>query len=73
MASATALPPEEPPGIRSGSHGLRQGAKCGLLDVMPQANSCVSVLPTTIAPASRARWTAYASAFGTWPLKILEP
>ena len=47
------------PGSRSGSHGLRHGGKCGLLDVMPQANSCVSVLPTTIAPAALARLTAY--------------
>ena len=54
--------------MRSGSHGLQQGGKCGLLDVMPHANSCVSVLPTTIAPAARARLTACASACGTWPL-----
>src|SRR3954454_1029075 len=73
VATATALPPEEPPGMRPGSHGLRHGGKCGLLDVIPQANSCVRVLPTTIAPASRARLTAWASALGTWPLKIREP
>src|SRR3954470_13284774 len=73
VASATALPPLEPPGTRSGSHGFRHGGKCGLLEVIPQANSCVSVLPTTIAPASRARRTAGASALGTWPLKMLDP
>src|SRR5688500_12751986 len=46
-ATAAALPPEEPPGVRSGFHGLR---------VIPQAPSVVAhspisgnrVLPTTI-------------------------
>ena len=57
----------DPPGTRSGSYGLRHGGKCGLTLVMPHANSCVSVLPTTIAPASRARSHRRASAFGTWP------
>src|SRR3954451_13720543 len=73
VASATAEPPLEPPGTRSGSYGLRHGGKCGLTLVMPQANSWVSVLPTTIAPASLALRTAAASAAGTWPAKILEP
>ena len=73
VASATAEPPLEPPGTRFGSHGLRHGGKCGLTLVMPHANSCVSVLPTTIAPASRARRTAAASARGTWPPKMREP
>jgi hypothetical protein len=71
--SATAEPPLEPPGTRSGSCGFRHGGKCALTEVMPQANSCVSVLPTTIAPASRARATTHASAFGTCPEKMLDP
>ncbi len=49
-----AEPPLLPPGTRSGSCGFRHGGKCGFTLVMPHANSCVSVLPTTIAPASRA-------------------
>ena len=73
VASATPEPPLDPPGTRVGSHGLRQVSKCGLVEVMPHANSCVSVLPITIAPASLARRTASASALGTWPPKILEP
>ena len=66
VASATAEPPLEPPGTRAGSCGFRHGGKCGLTLVMPHANSCVSVLPTTIAPASFARRTNSASASGTW-------
>ena len=54
-ASATAEPPLEPPDIRLGAHGLRLEPMSGLTDVIPQANSCVCVLPTRIAPAARAR------------------
>ncbi len=73
VASATAEPPLMPPGTRSGSYGFRHGAKCGLIVVIPHANSCVSVLPTTIAPASLARLTAHASRAGTCPSKIRLP
>ena len=38
-ATAAALPPEEPPGLRSVSHGLRTAPKCGLALVVPKANS----------------------------------
>ena len=40
---------------------------------MPQANSCVSVLPTTIAPACLARRTAYASALRDVALEDARP
>ena len=60
MATAIALPPLEPPGIRVGSCGLRA---CGL--VTPSANSCVEVLPRITAPAARHRSTASASSAGT--------
>ena len=72
-ASATAEPPLLPPATRSGSCGFRHGGKCGFTLVMPHANSCVSVLPTTIAPAARAFATTTASAVGTCPEKMLEP
>ena len=61
-ATAAADPPLEPPGVRSGSHGLR---------VTPQVTDSVNghspssgifVLPTTIAPAARSRRTTSASA-----------
>src|SRR5918993_4266288 len=46
-ATAAAEPPELPPGIRLGFHGLRAG---GL--IVPAANSCVVVFPTITAPPS---------------------
>src|SRR5919197_5093348 len=63
-ASATADPPLDPPEIRFGDQGFRGVPMRGLTDVMPQANSCVEVLPTRIPPASRVRRTAAASVAG---------
>ena len=45
-ATAAPEPALEPPGVRSRSQGLRVGGM-----FWPYANSCVTVLPTTIAPA----------------------
>ena len=53
-------PPEEPPGMRSSSPGLRA---CSV--VTPSANSCVAALPAMIAPASYSRATAVAAALAT--------
>ncbi len=39
VATATAEPPEEPPGVRLSSHGFRQDPKCGFADVTPKAIS----------------------------------
>ena len=72
-ASAAAEPPLEPPATRSGSRGLRTVPRCSLIELKPHANSCVAVLPSTIAPASRTRRTASASASGTCSRKIPEP
>ena len=36
---AAALPPLDPPGMRSSAHGLRAGPKCGLSVVTPNAHS----------------------------------
>jgi hypothetical protein len=47
-ATAAPEPPEEPPGIRPVSHGLRLSGV-----TMPKANSWVCVLPRTTAPAAR--------------------
>ena len=49
-ASLAADPPLDPPGMREWSHGLRVGGV-----TVPQAYSCVRVLPTRIAPAARSR------------------
>ncbi len=51
-ATAAAEPPELPPGIRLGFHGLRAG---GL--IVPAANSCVVVFPRITAPPSIKVWT----------------
>src|ERR671934_925944 len=55
VATATAEPALEPPGVRVGSQGLRVGA--GSFN----ASSVQAVLPTTTAPAWRSRATAGAS------------
>src|SRR5229473_1077126 len=56
-ANAAELPPEEPPGVRSGFHGLRVLPKSRFFVNGVKPNSGVLVLPTTIAPAARNRPT----------------
>ena len=56
-ATAAAEPPEEPPGVRPWSHGLRvapvwRGSVVGRIP-----NSGMFVMPTTTKPASRRRRT----------------
>src|SRR5919107_5928099 len=60
-ATATAEPPDEPPGTRSGAIGFFVGpyALCSVDE--PIANSSMFVLPNGIAPASRRRFTTVAS------------
>ena len=60
-ASAAAEPPLEPPGERSGFHGLRLAPNTLLSVNAVQPNAGVFVLPTTIAPAARKRATIVAS------------
>ena len=60
-ATAAAEPLDDPPGVCSG--------RCGFL-VAPgvrKANSVVTVLPRTSAPASRSAATAALSRAGWWP------
>ena len=54
-ATAAAAPPEEPPGVRSRSHGLRVGPKmrASLTGRIPYSGSVV--VPTITNPASRRR------------------
>src|SRR5215218_10981364 len=72
-ATAAALPPPEPPGIRSRSHGLwvLPNAECSVLE--PIANSSMLVLPRIGSPASRRRVVMVASYGGTHPSRIREP
>src|SRR5918994_2633736 len=68
-ATAAADPPELPPGIRPGFHGLRAG---GLM--VPAANSWVVVLPRITAPPSMKVCTdqAFATA-GATSSRAAEP
>ena len=59
-ATAAALPPEDPPGTRPGSHGLRAGPYPEFSFDDPIANSSMLVLPSTRAPALRRPRTAVA-------------
>ena len=56
-ATAAAAPPEDPPGVRSRSHGLRTGPKRRGSDTGRMPNSGMFVLPTITKPASRRRRT----------------
>jgi hypothetical protein len=60
-ATAAAAPPDEPPGVRSRSHGLRVGPlrRDSVLGRIPYSGS--AVLPTITKPASRRRRTKDAS------------
>ena len=55
LATAAAEPPEEPPGVRSRSHGLRVGPKmrASLTGRMPYSGSVVVPTMTNPAPFSR--------------------
>ena len=60
-ATAAAAPPDEPPGTRSTSHGLRVVKKPECSVDEPIANSSMLTLPRTTAPASMSRATTVAS------------
>ncbi len=60
-ATAAALPPEEPPGTRVVSHGLRTGPKAEFSLEEPIANSSWLVLPSSVVPAAASCLTTVAS------------
>ena len=60
-ATAAAEPPDEPPGTRSGSWGLRVAPNADVSVEDPMANSSMLVLPITTAPVSASRVTTVAS------------
>ena len=60
-ATAAAVPPDDPPGVLAGFHGLRVMPVSGELVSALQPNSGVVVLPRITAPASRRRAVAGAS------------
>src|SRR3546814_1747681 len=57
-ATAAAVPPDDPPGVRLGSHGLRVMPHARVLVKLRVPNSGAAVLPIGTAPAARnrARW-----------------
>ena len=61
LATATALPLLDPPGILEGSHGFTGVPQCGFTPVGWMPNSCMLVLANTTAPAARRRWISGAS------------
>ena len=66
-ATAAADPLEEPPGVCAELCGLRA------LPGLRKANSVVTVLPRTIAPAARSMETTVASREGVRPAYSTEP
>src|SRR3977135_321371 len=70
--TAAALPPDEPPGTRVRSHGLRTGPKPEFSLEEPIANSSWLVLPSSGAPASASFVTTVAGYGGREPCRILD-
>ncbi len=60
-ATAAAEPPDEPPGTRDRSHGLRDGPYAEFSVEEPIANSSMFVLPSSTTPAWRSRRVTVAS------------
>src|SRR6478672_10824934 len=59
-ATAAADPPEDPPGVRCRSHGLRAGPQASGSVIPLAPNSGRLVLPKITSPASSQRWTTVA-------------
>src|SRR5256885_16269619 len=72
-ATAAADPPEEPPGMRSVSHGLRVAPKAEFSVELPMANSSIFSRPKMIAPAALSFSITVASYGDTKFFRIFEP
>ena len=72
-ATATADPPDEPPGTRSAHQGFFTAPKAEFSFELPIANSSRFVLPTMTAPCASSRSTTVAEYAGTYPSRIREP
>src|ERR1700682_950898 len=72
-ATAAALPPEEPPGTRSRSHGLRTGPNAEFSFEEPIANSSWLVFPSRLVPAPAKRETTVAVYGGSYPSRMRDP
>jgi len=72
-ATAAAVPPEEPPGIRDRSHGLRVGPKYDVSVEEPMANSSMLCFPRSTAPEARIFSVTVASYGGSKSARIRLP
>src|ERR1700747_2725671 len=72
-ASAAALPPPDPPGTRSTSHGLKVGPYAEFSVELPIANSSMFVLPRIGIPAARSLTVTVASYGERQPSRIRDP
>src|SRR5882757_11240769 len=72
-AIAAAVPPLEPPGLRSSAYGLRVAPNNEPTVVIPRANSCMLDFAIMIAPAARSFLTGIESLGGTHPVNESEP
>ena len=69
-ATAAPAPPDDPPGVRSGSHGLRVIPSASLSVKLMAPNSEVVVLPSSTKPAStncRTTWSDVVAGAGLAP------
>src|SRR6202035_1071745 len=71
-ATADAEPPEEPPGVRAGFHGLRVTPLASVAVQGKIISSGTFVIPIGIAPAARSLRTGSASAVTGGP-KLRDP
>jgi len=72
-ASAAPEPLEDPPGMRSRSHGFFAAGKRWPGNWMPKANSCVINLPSITVPARCRRTPHVDSSSGIQSLSSAEP
>src|SRR5438093_10675022 len=73
VATAIALPPLEPPGMRVRSQGFFASPKNGFGLVTPKAHSCRFVLPRMTAPAARSRAVTALYSFAMLLEDIFDP
>ena len=72
-AAATAAPPDEPPGVREASQGLRVMPVSALSVTAFQPSSGVVVSPSSTAPAARSSATTGASSCAFTPGRARVP
>src|SRR5690349_7936916 len=72
-ATSAALPLEEPPAVRVGSHGFSTSPVLAVIEAPEKHRSSHTALPVIVAPASSRRRTMVASVLGTKPSTVADP